>query len=63
MMIDLDEFVAEFHNFLLTEKRVSHNTFSAYRQDLNQLVQFFNQERLTLKKSQSSISQEVFKKT
>lgn len=45
-MIDRDESIAQFHNYLLTEKRVSHNTFSAYRQDVNQLMEFLEKERI-----------------
>lgn len=46
MVINRDECVAQFHNYLLTEKRVSKNTFCAYRQDINQLIEFLEKERL-----------------
>lgn len=36
--------------FLLTEKRVSQNTFAAYRRDIEQLLNFLKSEKLTLKK-------------
>jgi integrase/recombinase XerD len=36
--------------FLLTEKRVSKNTFAAYRRDTEQFLQFLEKEKQTLKK-------------
>ena len=34
--------------FLLSEKRVSQNTFSAYQRDVKQLLQFLVKEHLNL---------------
>jgi integrase/recombinase XerD len=36
--------------FLLTEKRVSQNTFSAYRRDIEQFLKFLKEEKRTLRK-------------
>jgi integrase/recombinase XerD len=47
--VTLDEFLTKFESYLLTEKRVSENTFTAYRQDLNQLKAFCKSKRITLK--------------
>lgn len=47
-MVNRDECIAQFHNYLLAEKRVSHNTFAAYRQDIGQLTAFLDKERLIL---------------
>ncbi len=47
-MIDIDELVDQFHSYLLSEKRVSQNTFSAYCQDMRQLIVFLEKERLSL---------------
>jgi integrase/recombinase XerD len=38
--VNIDEFITKFESYLLTEKRVSENTFLAYKQDLNQFRQF-----------------------
>lgn len=35
----------QFQAYLLTEKRVSHNTFEAYRRDINQFVDFITREK------------------
>jgi integrase/recombinase XerD len=43
------KFFTHFEMFLLTEKRVSQNTFSAYRRDINQFLQFLSAEKQTLK--------------
>jgi integrase/recombinase XerD len=43
------KFFTHFEMFLLTEKRVSQNTFSAYRRDINQFLQFLSTEKQTLK--------------
>jgi len=37
---ELQEVVGQFHTFLLTERRVSQNTFLAYRRDLEQFESF-----------------------
>lgn len=45
-MASLSECITHFQNYLLTEKRVSHNTFAAYSQDINQLAKFLEEERI-----------------
>lgn len=47
-MMQRDEYIAQFQNYLLTERRVSQNTFAAYRQDVNQLIEFLDKERIGL---------------
>ncbi|MCB9493574.1 MAG: tyrosine recombinase [Epsilonproteobacteria bacterium] len=44
------DYIAQFHAFLLTEKRVSQNTFLSYRNDLAQFEQFLKKSKVTLKK-------------
>lgn len=44
----LAEFITKFESYLLTEKRVSENTFAAYKQDLRQFLQFCNERKVTL---------------
>ncbi len=46
--MNIDEFFTKFESYLLTEKRVSENTFSAYKQDLNQFKQFCTTHNLSL---------------
>lgn len=42
-------FVTLFQTYLLTEKRVSQNTFSAYKRDIDQLIDFLEKNKLTIK--------------
>lgn len=42
------DLVTKFEAYLLTEKRVSQNTFAAYKQDLSQLVAFLEKEQLPI---------------
>jgi len=42
------EVVQKFIVYLLTEKRVSHNTFAAYRRDIQQFMFFIKQNNLVL---------------
>lgn len=42
----LADLITKFMAYLLTEKRISENTFIAYRQDLNQFLQFYAKEDL-----------------
>ena len=42
------DLITKFEAYLLTEKRVSQNTFIAYKQDLNQLIDFLEKEQLVL---------------
>lgn len=44
----IDEFITKFEAYLLTEKRVSENTFAAYKQDLSQFRQFCALNQLSL---------------
>ncbi len=36
----LTTYISDFERYLLTEKRVSHNTFDAYKRDMSQFVEF-----------------------
>jgi integrase/recombinase XerD len=40
--------VAQFESYLLTQKRVSQNTFLAYSKDISQLILFLAQKRVTV---------------
>lgn len=42
------EVITAYESYLLTEKRVSKNTFGAYSQDLNQFVQFLKKQKISL---------------
>ncbi|MFH0898636.1 MAG: tyrosine recombinase [bacterium] len=42
------DYVSQFQSFLLTEKRVSHNTFMAYKSDIDQLVDFLKGSKVKL---------------
>src|SRR5579872_314026 len=42
------DLVTKFEAYLLTEKRVSQNTFAAYKQDLSQLIVFLEKEQLAI---------------
>ncbi|MFH1461359.1 MAG: tyrosine recombinase [bacterium] len=44
-----DHFFTSYTTFLLTEKRVSKNTFLAYRKDVEQLLSFLKNKKTTLK--------------
>lgn len=44
----ITDVVHQFIAYLLTEKRVSHNTFAAYRRDIQQFVFFVRQQSLDL---------------
>ncbi|MCF7800063.1 tyrosine recombinase [Candidatus Babeliales bacterium] len=44
---DLD-LISHFHTYLLTEKRVSKNTFYAYRKDIEQFILFLSENRINL---------------
>lgn len=46
--MNIRELVTKFEAYLLTEKRVSHNTFAAYKQDLSQFVYFLEKEQLSI---------------
>lgn len=39
----------KFESYLLTQKRVSQNTFAAYKRDLQQFVQYITKKKVTLK--------------
>jgi len=43
------QLITSFETYLLTEKRVSQNTFSAYQRDIKQLTDFLTRNKLTLK--------------
>ena len=42
------DYIAQFHSFLLTEKRVSKNTFMAYKSDIDQLVAFLQRNKIEI---------------
>jgi integrase/recombinase XerD len=44
----MKEYIEEFFTYLLTEKRVSRNTFSAYKTDILQLVHFLENRQVSL---------------
>jgi site-specific recombinase XerD len=41
--MDNKALLEKFENYLLTERRVAHNTFEAYQRDLEQLAYFLNE--------------------
>ncbi len=43
-----ESFFSSFITYLLTEKRTSKNTFLAYRKDIEQLLDFFKQKKITI---------------
>jgi len=47
-MKDMGEVVTYFQSYLVTEKRVSNNTFLAYKRDIDQLESFLQREKLKL---------------
>jgi len=46
--VKLTELQTKFEAYLLTEKRVSTNTFTAYKQDITQFVNFLNKEFIVI---------------
>src|SRR5579862_1835075 len=42
------DLIAHFNAYLLTEKRVSHNTFAAYSKDIEQFDQFLENNNILL---------------
>ena len=57
-----DHFFTSFTTFLLTEKRVSKNTFLAYRRDIEQLLNFFKDKKLTIKSCNQNDIKKFLKK-
>ncbi len=57
-----DHFFTLFTTFLLTEKRVSKNTFLAYRRDIEQLLNFFKDKKLTIKSCNQNDIKKFLKK-
>lgn len=47
-MKNLDYYISHFESYLLTEKRVSKNTFWAYKKDIEQLSEFIKSEKKNL---------------
>ncbi len=43
--------LAKFEAYLLTEKRVAQNTFSAYKKDIEQFVEFLGNKKIKLEKA------------
>ncbi|MFH1644088.1 MAG: tyrosine-type recombinase/integrase [bacterium] len=48
-MNDQSNFLAHFETYLLAEKRVSKNTFLAYKKDVDQFLDFLKKEKQTIK--------------
>ena len=44
--------LSKFEAYLLTEKRVSDNTFGAYKRDISQFIEFLDKHTIILKKVQ-----------
>lgn len=44
-----EKFLTLFETYLLTEKRVSKNTFSAYKRDIDQLFEFFKKNKINVR--------------
>ena len=42
------DFIEHFHVYLLSEKRLSHNTFLAYKRDVNQLAVYLKEKKLSI---------------
>ena len=51
-------YLAGFETYLLAEKRVAQNTFLAYQKDIEQFIQFLQEEKVGL----ADVSKETFKK-
>jgi integrase/recombinase XerD len=45
------DLIAKFESYLLTERRVAHNTFQAYQRDLEQLAHFLKERLVTFDKT------------
>ncbi|MGD1997555.1 MAG: tyrosine recombinase [Candidatus Dependentiae bacterium] len=43
-----EQYLAQFETYLLTEKRVTENTFDAYQRDVKQLLTFLRENELTV---------------
>ena len=48
MSLDDSQLLTHFEMFLLTQKRVSQNTFTAYKKDIEQLLEFFKKNKTNL---------------
>jgi integrase/recombinase XerD len=44
-----EKFLTLFETYLLTEKRVSKNTFSAYKKDIDQLFEYFKKNKISIR--------------
>ncbi len=49
-MSNVIDYQAQFEAYLLTERRVSENTFGAYSRDVRQLCQYLNDRRIGVEK-------------
>ena len=54
LVMKKEEYLAHFEAYLLAEKRVSQNTFSAYRNDVGQFMRFLDKQKLSIKNCQLS---------
>ncbi len=50
----MEALVTKFEAYLIAEKRVSHNTFDAYKRDIAQYVTYLRQQNLTFETASSS---------
>ena len=57
-----DYFFTSFSTFLLTEKRVSKNTFLAYSRDIEQFLNFFKSKKVTIKSCNKNDIKKFLKK-
>ena len=46
--MNVQDIQIKFEAYLLTEKRVSHNTLSSYKQDLEQFIHFLHKNNLNI---------------
>lgn len=49
-----ESYIAHFQTYLLTEKRAAQNTFLAYKNDIEQLEEFFKSKKLSIENSKTS---------
>jgi integrase/recombinase XerD len=47
----MNVFITKFEAYLLTEKRVAYNTFSAYKRDVAQFIDYLNKNALSLEQA------------
>ena len=60
--MDDNNYIAHFETYLLTEKRVSQNTFSAYKSDISQLLKFLQNKEITISSCKTKNLKEYLRK-